>query len=164
MQRGPHASTLVMKRIDLLGSLLARSPCPFSLRPILSFPPGAQVLARGRGRARLSPTALRTQWAEEGRALRGSPRGSPTAAVRVAAPPRAAALRRPLEPGVHAHGDAGGPRGGRAYLVTEVLGYFPRSHCAAGRQVGWRYGMLRHSIPALCQSILENSQGASQMS
>lgn len=151
-----------MKRLDLLGFLLAPSLCPLfspSSRLELEVCAGAAALAAqprsaadtmGRGRQ----SALRTGGA--GCSAWPSHRCNPIAAAGVAAPPPAAALRRPPEPGVRAPRDVKGPRGGRAHLTTEVPGHFSRSH-SAGRQVGWADGMLRHSEePASGQSAPEN--------
>lgn len=168
MQGGPGASALPMKRCDLFGFLLASlcslfSPSRLELRGLrgavaLAAQPRSAADTKGRGRQ----GALRTGGA--GCPARQCHCCNPIAAGGVAAAPRAAALRRPPEPRVHAHRDAEGPRGGRAPRTAEVPGHFSRSHWAAGRQVGWADGMLRHSEPASGQSAPENPHGVFQTS
>ena len=147
MQGGPGSSELLLKRHDLLGSLLAPSPCPL-FRPSLLELRGWRGCGGAPG---LSPAVLRTQWGEGGRALRAG--GAGRSAWQSHSLPQP---QLPFRPWLQRCGGRLSSVSKRVDMSEDAHTWpqrsraIPsRSHCAAGRQVGWADGMLRHSIPAL---------------
>lgn len=144
------------RRLCIIDEALCPSGGPsrsFSLPPFPSsfLPTEALGLARVRRRARLSSAALRTQWGEEGRALRAGGAGSSAWQSRCRSPRCLSAEGcRDVEasaPSDHTTPGPVGPRPGRANLGAEFPGYLLREHCVAGNQSGRRNAEASHSSP-----------------
>lgn len=147
MQGGPGASEFLLKRYDLLGSLLAPSPC-------LLFCPSSRLELRGWRGCGGACGSVPQRCGHNGERM-----AEPCGRAEPGAPRQSHSLPQPqlpLGPGLQRCGGHLSSASKRTDMPEDAQTWLQRSqaipsrsHCAAGRQVGWAGRMLRHSIPAL---------------